>query len=209
MSQHRTNSGRKHRIGGGLLLGAVASGALAVGALGSAGEAYATCASVSGVNNGNGCVTTVGPNIAVGIGDNTKATAAGFGNLAVSMGKNATTIAEGTGNVAIAVGAPGPGIQGPNTPTQSYAIGTFNRSVSLGDGTASLTNGLNNNALAVGNGSVAASVGSQVGFFGTPGSNNTAITIGNNSDARAVGNNKFGAALGNGKAALNGVNNLP
>jgi hypothetical protein len=73
MSKHRAPS--KERLAGALLLGAAASGALAIASLSGAGAANATCASISGVGNGNGCTSTA-TNFAVGLGPNTTATAA-------------------------------------------------------------------------------------------------------------------------------------
>ena len=67
---------RKDRRGGGLLLGAMASGALAVTALSGAGTANATCTSISGISTGSGCTSDAG-SIAIGIGPDATASATG------------------------------------------------------------------------------------------------------------------------------------
>ena len=68
MSQHRAISGGNHRFVSGLLLGALASCALAVASLGSAGVANAASVSFSGFHNARGCETTNPGDIAVGLG---------------------------------------------------------------------------------------------------------------------------------------------
>src|SRR6476620_260178 len=100
--KHRAGGGHdRARLAGGALLGAVASGALAVGALGGAGTANATCASISGINNGAGCTISTA-SLAVGLGPNTTAIANGFFSTAVAIGLTntgaQTTFAQSTGN---------------------------------------------------------------------------------------------------------------
>ena len=115
MGKHRSISNNK--FAGGLLLGAVASGSLAVAALGGAGTASAGCVSISGqsLSSGGGglCFTTSDlGNIAVANGANAGAEAfGGPGNIAVAAGT--TTLPQnsarraGGGNFALAQGNPG------------------------------------------------------------------------------------------------------
>ena len=104
MGKHKAITISRYRLGGGVLLGAVASGALAVAALSSAGVANATCASISGVGNGNGC-TTSGTSFAVGLGPNTAASAQGTLNGSIAAGNGAVAATQGTANLAVATGA--------------------------------------------------------------------------------------------------------
>jgi hypothetical protein len=128
MGKHRAIS--TERRAGGLLLGAVASGALAAAACGSAGTANATCASISGVGNGNGC-TSAATSFAVGLGNNSTANAEGLFNGAVAVGDGSLAEAAGvgafgtpgTGNVALSVG----------TNVESIAAGTGNLAIAAGD----------------------------------------------------------------------------
>jgi hypothetical protein len=97
------SAGSTGRRAGTLLLGAAASGALAVGALSQAGQANATCLSVSGFDIGKGCTSTQ-DTIAVAIGPGATASAIGglFGS-AFALGKDASASSTVVGT-AVAVG---------------------------------------------------------------------------------------------------------
>jgi hypothetical protein len=214
MSQHGAISRGNHRFAGGLLLGALASGTLAVASLGSAGVANATCASFSGFHNSGGCETTDPGDIAIGLGPRTTVRASGGLNTSIAVGADAeadafgkrnTSLAFGNGafgftegarNLAVAVGNSGPngGMEtddvlvppSDNAPAQAEADGTGNRAFEFGRGSLAFA------------------------LDGPEGSgHNTAITIGNGSNGVAIGTNRFGAALGNNRNAENGVNNVP
>lgn len=110
-----------------LLLGTLACGALAAGALAGAGDAQATCASVLGFGNGNGCQSNR-TTFAIALGDGAQANAlTGVFGGAVAVGKNAAA---------------------------TNAIGTLSLAAALGDGaTAGVLNSLFGSALQVGSGS--------------------------------------------------------
>ena len=162
------------RLTGGVVLSAVAFG-LAVTALGTAGSANASCASLNGHGIGQGCESTPG-------------------SVAIGLGKDAKATSLGTGNVAIAVGNPGYSrFYGTPTQTQAYANGTGNTSVALGDGSIAGTLGHGNTALVVGQGSNAYSYGgsyvpapTQISDY-KPSSHNISVTLGDSSEAGAVG----------------------
>jgi len=102
VAKHRARSTNK--LAGGLLLGAAASGAVAV-ALSEAGAANATCASISGVGNTANCISAPG-SFAYAQGPNTVAeTEAGNLNLAAAVGSNNEAFAgfspNDNGNVAL------------------------------------------------------------------------------------------------------------
>lgn len=188
MTQRRPLTQRK--LAGGVLLGAVTS-ALTAAALSGAGQANATCVSISGTTNGGGCSSTAG-------------------SVAIGLGRGATAKADGLGNLAVAVGNPGfnnvysPLAGGADMPTQAYAQGTFNSSFAIGDGTNAGSKGLANTAIALGNGNNAYSFG---GYKNSappplPSDFNTSIVVGKNSDAYAVGPAmKLAGAFGNGKTS--------
>jgi hypothetical protein len=171
------------KLAGGVLLSALASG-LAVGALGGAGTANATCASISGINvGGGGCTSTstsfsvaLGKNAtasaqgtfsgAVAVGENATARTTGVANFAGAFGKNTVADAIGKGNLAIAQGeaadAAGTDIY-PN-PVTARAEGEYNVALNLGSRTKpsfSPTTGASN-VFATGSHNFAAN------FFGSP-----------------------------------------
>jgi len=206
---------KKSRLKGGLLLGAAASGALAVVSLGSAGTANATCASVSGIGNGNGCTSTP-TSFALGVGTNATATANGLFNGAVAIGDNSTAAAgkgnfnfalaagkqalataqDGDFNIAVAIGNPAFNqSKGAIVPTSAQAEAFSTKSngglaVALGNG----------NVVQVGNGdfnrAVVVGTGSRAGIGGS-GDNSTGIVFGNLSTAFAPGGNNLAAVFGN------------
>src|SRR5262245_43148384 len=133
MGNHRANKKQSKRLAGGALLGAAAA-SMAAAAMSGAGAASASCASISGIGAGGGsggstCISTPG-SFAVGIGDNTDATAVGFFSGAVAFspenGANDQTTATTLGNGSLAVAA------GRNT--NALTIGNFSASVAQGVG---------------------------------------------------------------------------
>jgi hypothetical protein len=84
----RSTSGAARR----LLVGALASGATAMAALSSAGVAYATCASINGVGAGAGCTSTPA-SFAVGLDNNSSASAQGLFDGAIAIGNTGTATA--------------------------------------------------------------------------------------------------------------------
>jgi len=118
------------RATGGKLLGALVSGALATGALSAAPNAYASCFSMFGIGNGNGCTSAL-TTYAIGIGDGAKANAPTLfgGSLAIGKNSNASTVTIGTSafNFATAIGD--------NANALGY-ISLFGLALQLGPGTA-------------------------------------------------------------------------
>jgi hypothetical protein len=223
MSRHGAISGGNHRFAGGWLLGALASGALAVASLGSAGVANATCVSFSGFHNGGGCETTNLGDTAIGLGPRTTVSASGGFNTSIAIGADATAESEGVGNAAIAVGnvatavAQGSGVT-KGVGNIAVAVGNTGPNPGyvdpiLGDippndpqpATAGAFGRFNRVAV-FGNGSTAFAFGP---IPNIPGGNNTAITVGSGSNSNAFGANRFAAALGSNRHAINGINNAP
>jgi hypothetical protein len=104
MTQRRSVTQSKRAAGA--LLGALAS-VLAAAALTGASQANATCVSINGLNEGEGCSSTAG-------------------SAAIALGRGAMANADGLGNLAVAVGNPGPDpiyspLAGSDVPTQAYA----------------------------------------------------------------------------------------
>ena len=177
MGTHRsvsTSSADRKRLCGGLFIGTLASGAMAVGALSSAGDANATCVSAGGwFTVGSGCTTSAPGDFALAIGEGAVATATGGGNLAVSWGVGASATAVGKNNTAIAIGnAIDTG--GGTSPEQSLAAAS---------GRTTAIAGASNVKLAA---------------DGRPvDSNNTAIAIGGGARAVAArGNGNYASAVG-------------
>lgn len=214
MSQHRAISGGNHRFASGLLLGALASCALAVASLGSAGVANATCVSFSGFHNARGCETTNPGDIAVGLGPRTTVTASGGLNTSIAVGADAEADAFGTRNTSLAFGN---GAFGTTQGARNRAVAVGNSGPNGGMETDHVlvdpndnapaqaeADGTRNRAFVFGRGSLAFALDGPTGS-----GRNTAITIGNGSNGVAIGTNRFGAALGNNRNAGKGVNNVP
>jgi hypothetical protein len=112
------------------LLGVLISGALATGAIGGAAPAEASCFSMFGIGNGNGCTSTL-TTYAIGIGDGAVANAPTLFGGALAIGKNASasTVTIGTSafNFATAIGD--------NANALGY-ISLFGLALQLGEGTA-------------------------------------------------------------------------
>src|SRR6202051_1112171 len=95
-----------------LLHGLLASGAMAMAALSSAGVAGATCASINGAGAGAGCTSTP-TSFAVGLDSNSSAAAQGAFDGAIAIGNTSTATAgdvsgfgPGSFDTASAVGNP-------------------------------------------------------------------------------------------------------
>ena len=123
------------RLTGGVLLSAVAFG-LAATALGTAGSANASCASLNGHSIGHGCTSTAG-------------------SASVALGRGARADSSGPGSVAVAVGNPGPNrfypVTVPSDPCAS-PTGIGSTSVALGDGSQAGSLGNGNSRLRGGSG---------------------------------------------------------
>ena len=182
----------RRRLGGGLVIGALASGALAVGALSSAGQADASCVSAGGwFSIGSGCTTTAPGDFALAIGEGATATADGGRNTAISIGTGATSSAVGYHNTAIAIGdALGAG--GGGTTNNRAAVGMVSgQTVAIAGGSA---------VKYAADGTALATTGVD--------SNNTAIAIGGGARATAAfGNNNYASAVGEGSIAGAGRGN--
>jgi hypothetical protein len=203
-------TGSMDKLAGGVLLSALASG-LAVGALGGAGTANATCASISGVNVGGGCTSSatsfsvaLGKNAtasaqgtfsgAVAIGENAKARTTGVANFAGAFGKNTQADAIGKGNLAIAQGEAADATAEDKylNPVTARADGEYNVALNLGSRTKpsfSPTTGASS-VSAIGSHNFAANL------FGSP-----------NLDAKGFQSPIFVFAGGNRSTALNVLGN--
>jgi len=154
---------------GGVLLSAIAL-ALVTTALGTAGTANASCASIGNVSTGPDCESAPG-SVAIALGDHATATPTG-----------------GPMNLAVAVGNPGPNpFYGTVLPTKADANGTGNVSLAFGDGSNAGTLGKRNTAFVLGQGSNAFSYGGNNGTTPFAGKANTSVTVGNGSEAGASG----------------------
>lgn len=107
MGNNKAIKGGRRKLVGGMLLSAVASGALAVGSLSGAGTANASCVSINGLFSGmNGCKSTLGNASAV-IGTGS-AESNGFLTTAVSFGTaSAPAVSDSAGILTAAVATPG------------------------------------------------------------------------------------------------------
>jgi hypothetical protein len=122
VSERRTGS--REKLAGGVLLSALASG-LAATALGGAGTANASCASVSGISVGRaGDCTSTPTSFSVAIGKNATASAQGTMTGTIAVGENATASSKGAFSLA--------GAFGKNT--RSQTVGTGNLAVAQGEG---------------------------------------------------------------------------
>jgi hypothetical protein len=230
MGRHSAVPANRHRFAGGLLLGSMASGALAIGDVSSA----ATAAAAPGSTGSHGPNVT-SPfasstrNVAVSINGvlvrqvGTATASSTLGSIAKARGDGATATANGTGDVVRAVGAF----------TIANADGNFDRVIARGPNTAAETEGSFDLAKSSGNNSIARSEGTanravvrgtnsvaQAG--GTPtDTGNRAVNIGNGTAlgdsytvatgnfnvARNFGDNNFVAAQGLLSSAFNIVGN--
>jgi len=215
-----------HKLAGGILLGAVASG-LAMTALSGAGSAGATCASISGIGNGNGCASTP-TSVAIGIGPNTFAEANGLFDVAIANGATNTgtqftsAVSIGTANLAYAGGpnvaafaGTSPGIlPGPGG-------GSFNVAIAQGSNVLAAAGSGNLNGTDVGN--VAINIADDpTGMFGQnnvraggfslvspqPGVGNIAVNIGGTAGPLANGNTVTAFGQGNLATNLGGTGNF-
>ncbi len=198
MSNHRARSGRKSTLSGGLLLSAVASSALAAGAMGGAGTAAATCASISGISAGSGCTSSVS-SVAVGLGNGTKADAQGLFNNAVAIGTNAQASSSGAFNTSLALG----------NDSRAVTVGNLNLAVAAGTKATAIAGGTGgdvfNTAITAGNDStvLAGGQGAVFTFLGLPvpagtqaGFGNLGLNLGNKNSVAAVGGLNAASNLG-------------
>lgn len=147
----------------GILVGAIAVGALTTGGLGSAAPAQATCASFFGIGNTGACRSTP-VSIAIAIGTNAVAHADGLFGAAFAVGNQTLAGTEGAFTVATAVG----------DKAVAASAGIVGAAIQLGPNGYAVTNGLDggpnnpgfNLALNISLGTTAAngSVASALGF---------------------------------------------
>jgi hypothetical protein len=199
---------RMRRVSGGMMIGALAAGALATLSLNSAGTADASCASLNGFNIGSGCHTTDFGDFALGIGNVSSVSASGGFNTAIAFGNGASAVSTGRLNFTFAAG----------TDASARATGTLNRSVAIGnrgnnvyygpnDYTYARTTGSMNSAYAIGNGNTALVTSGKENPLNGPGFS-TAVAVGSGNAASARnGSVKLSIAAGSQQKALNGVNN--
>jgi hypothetical protein len=211
------------------MLGVAASGAMAVGALSSAGTAGATCASISGVGNNGQCTSSVG-SFAVALGDptTTAASANGLFDGAVANGlgdpAGTVTIANSTGNASFAYAG------GPNVVAQAGTLatkagpggGTLNAAIAQGSNVSAFAGTANVNGTDVGNAAfnmandpvvgVGTNSVNQVfagGNAASPGTGNLAANLGGTSDAAALRPSLVSAfGVGNVATNLGGAGNI-
>ena len=93
------------QLAGGVLLGALVSGALAVVSMSSPAVAAATCMAGGGMHVGSGCSANGTGSVAVGLGPDTTATADGTHDSALAIGTKADAEAtNGNNNTALTLG---------------------------------------------------------------------------------------------------------
>ena len=200
---------KRIRAKSGVLLGALVSGALATGAIGGAAPAQASCFSIFGLGNGNGCTSNV-TTYAIAIGDGAVASATGLFGGSLAIGDNAQAsmspfnlsafnFATAIGNDAIAQGFTtlfGVATQiGPGT---AITLGFGNIAVGLGEGTGQ-------SAAASGLGGIAWQLGP--GSAATLGIGNIAVGLGEGTGKSAAASGFVSSAwqLGPGSAATLGT----
>jgi hypothetical protein len=152
-----------------------------------AGQANATCASISGMSTGSGCTSTL-TSFAFGVGPGAAANSAGFLNTAVAVGKGANAESWGILNNAIAIG--------PMTMTTTQ--GLLTSAAALGSGATAESRYVLNTASALGKGSTAR----------TFGGGNAAVALGSDSTAKsgttALDGGNLAITLGNDAVAETG-----
>ncbi|RDH78862.1 hypothetical protein DVS77_09680 [Mycolicibacterium moriokaense] len=220
------------RLGGGILIGALASGAVAIGALGSAGQANATCVSAGGwFSIGSGCTTTDRGDFALAIGPGATASASGGRNTAIAWGASATATAEGVHNVAIgggleatalaigghdntaiAIGNPGPGYDGGGMQAELSAApklrptlavaGSLPTDTRANASLAAAPEPSHNTAIAIGNGTRAGAFGGNNNFASAVGNADQATAVGGDNNVAIVHGNNSNAAAGTGPGGV-------
>ena len=179
------------RAKSGVLLGALVSGALASGAIGGAAPAQASCFSIFGLGNGNGCTSNLST-YAIAIGDGAVASATGLFGGSLAIGDNAQAAMAPLGlsafNFATAIGN--------NAIAQGF-VSLFGIALQLGPGTAA-TLGVADIAVGIYQGAGQQAAVSGIGSI--------AIQLGPGSSTNVGG---FNVAMGvGGDAATGGVANL-
>jgi len=204
----------------GASLGAVASGALAIGAPSQAPVANATCLSVFGIGNGGDCTSTIG-SIAVGIGPGTMAGATGLFGVAFAVDAGAAahsvgvvfgaSFAVGSGALAISSGVVDYALAVGNT-ANAAADGGLNEAVAVGTGAGAEATGAANTASAASNAKQSELVTGTSAAAASFGVGNYAIAVGkpgfspffgttNYAISNATGMFNRAVVLGNGNAA--------
>jgi hypothetical protein len=161
-----------------ILAAAMAACSVAAATLGPAPSANATCASFSGINLGSGCTSTLG-GLAIALGPNATAIAAGFLSTAVGIGNSVIASAHGAFSLGIAGG------------TSSEAIAGNSQGTDLG-----------NIAIALGDHAVAAAFSSTGNGFG-----NIATNVGNHNEVTAIGDLNVASTLGKDTVVAEGIAN--
>jgi hypothetical protein len=169
LAGHKAIAGGRLTLAGGTILGVVASGVLAVGAVSGAGVGNATCASISGIGGGTDCTSTFG-SISVGLGPNTQAHSAGLGAAALAVGSNDL----GQGSQATSEGILSAAYAGGGA--QALAFGNLNLAVGQGGSAVVQAGDPLRPAPDIGN--IAVSIGPA----------NSNVYAGGNQDQRGVGN---------------------
>lgn len=175
--------------------------------LSGAGVVSATCVSISGVGNGNGCFSS--PNsVAVGVGTNAHAFANGQFDRSIAVGDNSTAQTNaGNFNVALAVGT-GAGAAAPTgnfntaaavgTDAFAQSFGTANTAIALGTKAIANSEGYGNIAAAVGNpgANVGFSVPPSVGQSPSPNRSTGVFAAGTFNRAFAFGDGSVAVSIG-------------
>jgi hypothetical protein len=172
---------------------------MAAGALGSAGEAQASCVSAGGwFSIGNGCTTTKFGDFALAIGPGATATAAGGFNTAFSMGEGAVAYAVGKFNSATAKGIA----------ARAEAVGGWrNTAIAIGDAAADDNGTDPQQARYIRTGAYAVAGNNPLRRLAdgseeqVPNHGNTAIAIGNSARSGASGVHSTAYSLGTGAIA--------
>jgi hypothetical protein len=200
------------RVGGGLLVGALASGAMAAAAMGTAPPAEASCVAAGGwFSIGSGCVATSPGDFALAIGPGATATADGGSNTAIAWGVGAMATATGVHNTAMAIGNAATGgdsgaeelsrvstrtvaVAGQPTKVAAAAaegmqpVQSYNTAIAIGNGAQSRASGVRSTAISNGTEANATARGVQ-NFAYSRGTRATSQAIsGRNNTAIAIGN---------------------
>ncbi len=201
------------RAKSGVLLGALVSGALATGAIGGAAPAQASCFSMFGLGNGNGCTSNLST-YAIAIGNGAVASATGLFGGSLAIGDNAQASMAPLGlssfNFATAIGN--------NAIAQGF-VSLFGIALQFGPGTAAtlgvadiavgINQGTGQQAAVSGIGSIAIQLGS--GSSNNFGGFNVAVGVGGDAATGGVANlalNLLGNSLTSASGTLNAAVNV-
>ena len=162
------------RVKGGVLVGALVSGALAAGMLGGAPSAHATCASFFGIGNSADCTSNL-TSVAIAIGTKAQAHANGLFGTAIAFGYNSGALIgpKSALNVAIALATPGAG-------SGALAGGLGSLAVSVGkDGYAAAGLIVGYTETEIGNIAIDLGKHPATTYVAADGIGNTAVSVGN------------------------------